>query len=293
MVPVSEHPLYAKFFKMLKVGVPLHVVKAKMAAEKLDESIIDKPADELILLEEKKKDEPAAAKMVPVSEHPLYAKFFKMLKVGVPLHVVKAKMAAEKLDESIIDKPADELIPLEEEKKEEGKMVPVSEHPLYAKFFKMLKVGVPLHVVKAKMAAEKLDESMIDKPADELIPLEEKKEEGKMVPVSEHPLYAKFFKMLKVGVPIHVVKAKMAAEKLDESMIDKPADELIPLEEKKEEGKMVPVSEHPLYAKFFKMLKVGVPVHVVKAKMTAENIDSSFIDKPADELVPLSDGPSE
>ena len=100
--------------------------------------------------------------------------------------------------------------------------------------------------------------------------------------------------MIKVGVPIHVVKTKMAAEKLDEFMIDKPADELIPLEEeKKEEGKMVPVSEHPLYAKFFKMLKVGVPVHVVKAKMTAENIDSSIIDKPADELVPLSDGPSE
>ena len=49
-----------------------------------------------------------------------------------------------------------------------------------------------------------------------------------MVPVSEHPLYAKFFEMLKVGVPVHVVKAKMAAEKLDESMIDKPADELIP-----------------------------------------------------------------
>ncbi len=76
-------------------------------------------------------------------------------------------------------------------------------------------------------------------------------------------------------------------------MIYKPDDELIPLEEKKDEGKMVPVSEHPLCAKFFKMLKVGVLVHVVKAKMTAKNIDSSFIDKPADELVPSSDGPSE
>ena len=297
MVPLSEHPLYAKFFKMLKVGVPLHVVKGKMAAEKLDESIIDKPPDELIPLEEKKTED--EVKMVPVSEHPLYAKYFKMLKVGVPLHVVKAKMAAEKLDEAIIDKPPDELIPLEEEKKkteDEVKMVPVSEHPVYAKYFKMLKVGVPLHVVKAKMAAEKLDESMIDKPPDELIPLEEKKKEDvKMVPVSEHPLYAKYFKMLKVGVPLHVVKGKMAAEKLDESMIDKPPDELIPLEEEKktEEVKMVPVSEHPLYSKFFKMLKVGVPLHVVKGKMTAENIDSSFVDKPPDELVPLNDGPSE
>ena len=30
MVAVSEHPSYAKFFKMLKVGIPPHVVKVCM-----------------------------------------------------------------------------------------------------------------------------------------------------------------------------------------------------------------------------------------------------------------------
>ena len=61
--------------------------------------------------------------------------------------------------------------------------------------------------------------------------------------------------MSQVGIPIHVVKAKMQQEGLDPTIIDKPPDELISLENKTDEKK-VPVSEHPLYSKYFKMLKV-------------------------------------
>ena len=230
-----------------------------------------------------------------------------MLKVGIPLHVVKAKMQQEGLDPAIMDKQPDERVPLnenkpDEEKPTEPKKVPLSEHPLYAKFFKMLKVGIPLHVVKAKLQLEGLDPSMLDKPADELVPLEEKKEEKKeapkeveMVAASEHPSYAKFFKMLKVGIPLHVVKLKVQAEGLDPTFMDKPPDEKVPLRseaEKKEEEKKVAAAEHPSYAKFFKMLKVGIPLHVVKLKVQAEGLDPSFMDKPPDEMVTLSGGSS-
>ena len=56
-------------------------------------------------------------------------------------------------------------------------------------------------------------------------------------------MYAKFYKMLKVGVPIHVVKAKMAAEKLDGSIIDKPGDEMIPLNSNEEAAPTADVSD--------------------------------------------------
>lgn len=49
--------------------------------------------------------------MVPAFEHPDYAPFFKLLKVGVPLPVVQAKVAAAGLDSSIMG-TADALIPL-------------------------------------------------------------------------------------------------------------------------------------------------------------------------------------
>ncbi|XP_048769445.2 WASH complex subunit 3-like [Ostrea edulis] len=41
--PVSKDPRYAKFFKMLQVGVPAPAVKNKMKAEGLDDSLLDTP----------------------------------------------------------------------------------------------------------------------------------------------------------------------------------------------------------------------------------------------------------
>lgn len=43
MCPVSDHPDYSAFFKLLKVGVPPFVVQAKVAAAGLDPSMVDTP----------------------------------------------------------------------------------------------------------------------------------------------------------------------------------------------------------------------------------------------------------
>jgi hypothetical protein len=51
------------------------------------------------------------------------------------------------------------------------------------------------------------------------------------------------------------------------------------------DANMCPVSEHPDYSAFFKLLKVGVPPFVVQAKIVAAGLDGSMIDTP-DRLVP-------
>lgn len=48
----------------------------------------------------------------------------------------------------------------------------------------------------------------------------------------------------------------------------------------------VPAAEHPDYAEFFKLLRIGVPPPVVKAKLGAAGLDPSYVDTP-DRLVPL------
>ena len=48
---------------------------------------------------------------------------------------------------------------------------------------------------------------------------------------------------------------------------------------------MVAAKDHPDYAPFFKMLKVGVPLPVVANKMTAGSLDASLLDSP-DKLIP-------
>jgi Subunit CCDC53 of WASH complex len=41
----------------------------------------------------------------------------------------------------------------------------------------------------------------------------------------------------------------------------------------------VAIKDHPQYSKYFKMLKVGLPIDAVKAKMQQEGINSDYIDK--------------
>ncbi len=67
---------------------------------------------------------------------------------------------------------------------------------------------------------------------------------------------------------------------------DSPPDEP---EEPPEE--MVAVGEHPKYAKFFKMMKVGLPKDAIKAKMTQEGVDPTYLDKEPTEMVPLNPKP--
>lgn len=50
------------------------------------------------------------------------------------------------------------------------------------------------------------------------------------------------------------------------------------------DSSQIPVSEHPDYLPFFKLLKVGVPPFVVQAKVVAAGLDGSMIDTP-DRLV--------
>lgn len=50
---------------------------------------------------------------------------------------------------------------------------------------------------------------------------------------------------------------------------------------------MVQAKDHPDYAKFFKLVKLGVPGPVVAAKMRAEDLDDSCLDNP-EKLVPES-----
>eukprot|EP01038_Epipyxis_sp_PR26KG_P012149 gene12149-16266_t len=276
-----------KYFKMMKVGIPktsvaqklvdqgivasleegLQVLNAdperpippelleklKLKEEEPPKSAEDTPPAE----EEKPKEEETPSDKVKVSEHPTYMKYFKMLKVGFPKEAIKAKMKQENVDPSYIDKDPSDLIPLKDEPKSDGvEKVPVSEHPKYVKYFKMLKVGLPKEAVKAKMKQEGVDPAILDKDP--------------------------------IGLPKEAVKAKMKQEGVDPNMLDKDPSELIPLNDAVEDqGPMVPVAEHPTFVKYFKMLKVGLPKEAVKAKMKQEGVDPSYLDKDPTELIPV------
>ena len=90
---LEEHPLWSKYFKMLKVGLPKTAAAQKMMQDGLEQFawILDKdPTDKAPLAPG---EGPAAGPIL--KDHPDFGKFFRMLKVGVPRPAAALKMGAE------------------------------------------------------------------------------------------------------------------------------------------------------------------------------------------------------
>ena len=137
---VKDDPAYARYFKLMKLGMPVEQIKLKLSAETdLDPNLLDTPdaispsagggaavqnppaADsngtgEQPVLELENGDAAAgetaagddsAPKVLTVKEDPAFAKYFKMLSLGLPPPVVKHKMTMDGFDASIIDNPND------------------------------------------------------------------------------------------------------------------------------------------------------------------------------------------
>ena len=203
--------------------------------------------------------------------------------------------------------------PLQPEPEQKESAAPPPD-PKYAKYFKMLKVGLPKPNVAQKMVSDGVVDS-INKALDILdlnslaaanavaseASAPEKSTEG-MVAVGEHDSFRKYFKMLQVGLPLDVVKVKMQQDGLNPMYLDKKPTELIPIvlpkvvaptSEKSDSSaassaELVAISEHPSYSKFFRMIKMGLPRDAVKAKMKLEGFDESYLDKSADEKIPIA-----
>ena len=227
-------------------------------------------------------------KMVKLCEHPKYSKYFNMLKKGVPLPGVRHAMMRDKVDASVLDRDPNEEVELEDEVKEEEekkeevvKKVKLCDHPKYAKYFNMLKKGLPETAVRHAMMRDGVDASVLDKDPNEEVEFEEekkievKKDEVKKVKLCEHPKYSKYFNMLKKGLPETAIRYAMKRDGVDVNVLDRDPYEEVELEEeeKKSEEKKVRLCEHPKYAKYFNMLKEGLPETAVRRAMMRDSVD--------------------
>lgn len=111
---LKDDPAFQKYFKMLKMGFPMEVVKHALTRDGYDPSIIDR--------DPKKSSGTKNDSGIPLKDDPKYAKYFKMLKMGLPMGAVKNAMQRDGEDPSIMDgdhnAPAHAMMKLKEEKTE-------------------------------------------------------------------------------------------------------------------------------------------------------------------------------
>lgn len=285
-VPVKEHERFAKLFKLMKMGMPLEHVKMKAVAEGLDAELLLTP-DALVNEDGSIYDAKPSQVAVKVKDHEKFAKYFKLMKMGMPIEQVKLKASAEGLDGELLATP-DVLVDEEGQrvKATRSKGTQVKDHEKFAKFFRLLKMGMPLEHVKVKLSAEGLNANLLETP-DKLVDENGNEIEGetqvlKQFAVKEHEKFAKLFKLLEMGMPLPQVKLKAAAEGLNGDLLETP-DKLVDEEGKEiiaRGDRKVKVCEHPQYVKYFKLLKMGMPRAQLELRMTAESLDPKLLDTP-------------
>lgn len=169
-VKAKDHPDFAKYFKLLSMGLQPEQVKMKMQQSGVDPSVLDDPDG--IIGGASPDAGPAAAAAAPaagggalVKDDAKYAKFFKLLKMGMPAEQIKLKMSAEGLDPELLDTP-DAPMPGSggAAAASGGGVMTVKEDPAYEKFFKLLKMGMPAEQIKLKMSAVGLNADLLDTP---------------------------------------------------------------------------------------------------------------------------------
>jgi len=93
---LKNDPTFEKYFKMLKMGLPLQVVKHALTRDGFDAEIMDgdhnKPAGSM-----------PEHDGIALKDDPQYTKYFKMLKMGLPMGAIKNAMARDGEDPSIMD----------------------------------------------------------------------------------------------------------------------------------------------------------------------------------------------
>ena len=118
-----------------------------------------------------------------------------------------------------------------------------------------------------------------------------------MIIVRQSPnliLYPNLILISKVGLPKPAVAQKMLSEGVVTSLdaglelLSLNPDSIVPAgaappapsaDTSKSSDEKVAIKDHPQYSKYFKMLKVGLPVDAVKAKMSQEGVIPDYIDK--------------
>ena len=103
-VPLKDDPEYEKYFKMLKMSLPVGAVKNAMTMDGKDPSIMDLDPNQSIEFQMREKTGSEAVDTgVPLKDDPEYEKYFKMSKMGLPVGAVQNALQRDGKDPSIMD----------------------------------------------------------------------------------------------------------------------------------------------------------------------------------------------
>ena len=139
---------------------------------------------------------------------------------------------------------------------------PAKDDPVYATYFKLIRLGMPLEQAKLKCQSEGNNPNVLDHPDDPvpaMLALPDAAGAGTVAPAE-------------ATVESTAIVPAGGAE---------PSTDIVASEESvapSEDPNVMKLKDDPEYKKYFKMLAVGIPLPVVKHKMTMDGYDGGILD---------------
>jgi len=165
--------------------------------------------------------EPDEDEEFPLKEDPDHQKYFRMLKIGLPIVAVKNALVRDGKDSRIIDlNPKKSVKSQLKDDEGEDDRPPFKEDSDFIKYYKMLKMSVPLGAVETTLVRDGKDPNVMDLDPEKSLKSQLRKEEENGPNLKEEPDCAKYFKMLKIGLPMGAVKNTLVRDGKDPMVID-------------------------------------------------------------------------
>mmetsp|Transcript_9188 Transcript_9188/g.27369 ORF Transcript_9188/g.27369 Transcript_9188/m.27369 type:complete len:2459 (-) Transcript_9188:742-8118(-) len=222
-LPLKDDPEYAKYFKMLRMGLAREQIVHAMQRDEKDPKILD--LDPTKSLESQIPDtDQSGDDNVSLKDHPEYSKYFKMIKMGLPREQVLHALKRDEKDPRILDLDPNKSLEsqLFNTNDSEDAEPPLKDDPEYTKYFKMLKMGMPKEQVLHALQRDEKDPKILDlDPNKSLKSQQSQSSEGDDGPaLKDDPEFVKYFKMEKMGLPKDAIRNALVRDGKDPAIID-------------------------------------------------------------------------
>lgn len=270
----SATPSSTKYEMMLKRGVPFEAVQNCMKKDGVDPSTLRHSQSDSGSPSLSPEENPTVdtVKLKDVDE---FKGYFNMLRLGCPKEAVKQKVIMDGLDPIIVDFGPDAIY--DDVKDKISNAVPVAERSKLQDDIRSVREpksqgsrGQAAQSSKSptessrKESPSSKEEMKADSPDDALL--------------KNHQVYSKYFKMLKMGLPEDAVRHKMKSEGADERALELGGDTPFSKLSEASGAAAMKIGDDPVYAKYFKMLKMGLPEGAVRHKMITDGVDTKAFD---------------
>ena len=280
-VPIKDDPLYQKYFKMKKMGLPDGAVRNAMIRDSVDTKVLDLDPERSLVSQTQ--GESSGAADVAIKDDPLYQKYFKMKKMGLPDGAVRNAMVRDGVDTKVLDlDPERSFTSQTLSERTATNDIPIKDDPLYQKYFKMKKMGLPDGAVRNAMIRDGVDTKVLDLDSERSFTSQAKSESSAIVDIAikDDPLYQKYFKMKTMGLPDGAVRNAMIRDGVDTRALDLDPEKSFASQSQGESSGAadIAINDDPLYQKYFKMKKMGLPDGAVRNAMIKDGLNPSILD---------------